>query len=127
MVQILSEYNIHKFMEFIIASLYLIFTFLAIQIWYLWKDINRADLKIMTFINESFFKKNCFYVFSFSIFFLIRQFADAIILPNADLYLEFFDMLAFVSIVLFAKQWYNALKACPHKKSLPKELTGFAR
>ncbi len=93
----------------------------------MWKDIDKADVKIMTFINEPFFRKNCIYVFSFSIFFMIRQFSDAITLPNADLYMEFFDMLAFVSIVLFANQWYIALKTCPHKKSLPEELTGFSR
>ncbi len=123
----MNENDIYKYMEFIIFSCYLIFTFLAVQIWYLWKDIDKTDLKIMTFFSESFFKKNCFYVFSFSIFFMIREFSDAIILPNAGLYLKFFDMLAFVSIVLFAKQWHIALKTCTHKKSLPEELTGFAR
>ncbi len=127
MVQILNENDIYKFMEFIIFLSYLTFIFLSVQIWYLWKDIDKTDLKLMTFFSESFFKKNCFYVFSFSIFFIIRQFSDAITLPNAGLYLKFFDMLAFVSIVLFAKQWYTALKTCTHKKSLPMELTGFAR
>jgi hypothetical protein len=119
----LNENDYYKYMEFVIFSSYLVFTFLAIQIWCLWKDIDKTNLKMMTFISESFFRKNCIYVFLFSIFFMIRQFSEAITLPNASLFFEFFDMLAFVSIVLFAKQWYFALKTCPNKKSLPLELT----
>ena len=112
-------------MEFVAFSSYLVFIFLAIQIWYLWKDIDKTNLEIMTFINESFFRKNCIYVFSFSIFFMVHQFSNDP--SNPGLIFEFFDMLAFVSIVLFAYQWYVALRSCPNKKSLPNELRNFSR
>lgn len=123
----MNEYAINKYIEFIIFSLYLIFIFLAIQIWLLWKDIDKKELKITTFINESFFKKNCAYVFSFSMFFLIHEFLEGITLPNAMIYFEFFEILALISLVLFAYEWYGVLKACTRKKSLPRELTYITR
>lgn len=123
----MNEYNIYKYIEFIIFSLYLIFIFLSIQIWFLWKDIDKKELEIKTFINESFFKKNCIYVFAFSIFFMIHEFLEGTTLPNATIYFEFFEMLGFISIVLFAYDWYTVLKTSAHKKSLPQELTNFTK
>lgn len=104
--------------EFIIFSLYLMFIFLAVQIWLLWKDVDKNELRI-SFASESFFKKNCAYVFSFSIFFMIHKFAEGAGVVSFG----FFEMLALVSLVLFAHQWYGMLKICTHKKSLPGELT----
>lgn len=123
----MNEYVINKYIEFIIFSLYLIFIFLSIQIWLLWKDIDKNELKITTFVNESFFRKNCAYVFSFSMFFLVHEFLEGITLPNAALYFEFFEILALISLVLFAYEWHGVLKACTHKKSLPRELTYLTR
>ncbi len=119
-------FNIYKLMEFLIFSSYLILIFLSIQIWFMWKDIDKNELEIKTFINESFFKKNCFYVFSFSIFFMIPEFFEGEGAPNS-IFFEVFEMLGFMSIVLFAYDWYNVLKTCASKKSLPLELTDFTR
>ncbi len=117
-----DEDIIYKFMEFIIFSSYLIFIFLSVQIWYLWKDIDKKELKLHTFINEDFYIKNCVYVFFFTLLFMIHEFYDEITMHNLILYFKFFDMLAFVSVSLFAYHWYNALKTCPNRKSLPREL-----
>lgn len=114
-------------MEFIIFSLYLIFIFLSIQIWLTWRDVDKNELKINTFVSESFFKKNYAYVFSFSMFFMIHEFLEGITLTNATLYFEFFEILALITLVLFAYDWYGVLKTCTHRKSLPQELTYLAR
>ncbi len=103
--------------EFIIFSLYLIFIFLAVQIWLLWKDVDKNELKI-SFSSESFFKKNCAYVFSFSVFFMIHKFVES------ASFFEFFEILALISLVLFANQWYGMLRTCTHKKP-PRELISF--
>ncbi len=84
-------------------------------------------MDINTFVSESFFKKNCAYVFSFSMFFLIHEFLEGITLPNAMLYFEVFEILALITLVLFAYEWYGVLKTCTHKKPLPQELTYLTR
>ncbi len=118
----MNDYYIYKYIEFIIFSLYLIFIFLSVQIWFLWKDIDKKEMKIKNFINESFFKRNCFYVFVFSVFFMIHEIIEGVNFANAVVYFEFLEMLGFTVIVLFAYDWYTVLKTCAHKKSLPEEL-----
>jgi hypothetical protein len=67
------EYDIFKYINFILISSYLIFIFVAIQIWLLWKDIDKNEMEIKTFVSGSFFKKKFAYVFAFSIFFMIHE------------------------------------------------------
>ena len=107
--------------EFMIFSLYLIFVFLSVQIWLLWKDVDKNELKV-SFASESFFKKNCAYVFSFSVFFMVHKFVEGTSMVSFG----FFEMLALASLVLFAHQWYGMLKTCTHKRSMPGELTRFS-
>ena len=118
----MNQYYIYKFMEFMIFASYLIFIFLSTQIWFLFKDVDKSKLALKTFADVSFFKKNCTYVFSFSIFFMIHEFLEGITLPNAALYFEFFEMLAIFCLSLFAYEWYRALKIYSVKKPLPQEL-----
>ncbi len=112
------DYDIVKYINFISFALYLIFIFLAIQIWLLWKDINKDEMKIKT-ISEPFFKKNFAYVLSFSMFFMFRELTGGTLI-----YSETFGMLALIGLVLFAYEWYGVLRAIAPKKSLPRELTG---
>lgn len=123
----MDKFAIYKFIEFIIFALYLTFIYLAIQIWFLWKDVNKNDFKINTFINESFFKKNCIYVFSFSVFFMGHEILEGASIANAMIYFELLEMLGFISIVLFAHDWYLVLKLSVNKKSHPHELPEFTR
>ena len=118
----MNDYYIYKFIEFAIFSMYLIFIFLAVQIWFIWKDIDKKELEIKDFINESFFKKNCLYVFAFSISFMLHEIIEGINPPNAAIFFELFEMLGFSVIVLFAYEWYMVLRSCANKKSLPEEL-----
>jgi len=110
------EYS-YKLIEYIILTLYLFFVFLSVQIWFLWKDINKDDLKFKSFASESFFKKNSIYVFSFSTFFIIRdlEFVN-------EKYFGLFNMLSLLSIVLFTYGWYKNLKLHSKRRILPQEL-----
>ncbi len=116
-MQILN--NIDKLIDSLIFPLFLVFVFLAIQIWLLWKDIDKNELKKRTIDDESFFKKSYIYVLFFSIFFILHKFFEVI--APLDIH-GFFELLAVFNLVLFAYHWYRVLKACA-KKSLPKELT----
>jgi hypothetical protein len=118
----MNAFTIYRYVEFITFMLYLIFIFISIQIWFLWKDINKNRMTLNTFVNDSFFKKNCFYVFLFSIFFMIHEFLEDISFPDSMVYFEFLDMLTILSLLLFAYLWYSVLKTCASKKTLPKEL-----
>jgi len=111
------------YMESLIFALYLILIFLCIQIWFLWKDIDKNELKIKPFFSDSFFTRNCIYVFSFSIFFIIHGFPDEVTIPGV--YLKTLEMLALIGLVLFVYEWYSMLETCAHKRSLPQELTNF--
>ena len=115
----MDEYNIYKYMELVIFSSYLIFIFLFIQIWFLWKDIDPDQLVPKTFVNDLFFKKNSIYVFSFGTLLMVQQFFE-------EKYFEIFEMLALISVILFVYSWYSTLKPYAYRKALPRELNNFA-
>ena len=119
----MNPYNIYKIIEFMIFTSYLIFIFLSIQIWFLWKHVDKNKLMLKTFADGSFFKKNCIYVFLFSIFFMVHEFLEGTTIPNASLYFEFFEMLAFLCLSLFAFEWYCILKEFSNKTALFQELS----
>ena len=109
-----SEY-IFMVIEYVIFTLYLAFIFLSVQILLLWKDINKDEMEFRHFASESFFRKNSIYVFSFSTFFIIREFE---FINEAS---GIFDMMALISILLFTYSWYSTLKPYANRKTLPRE------
>lgn len=119
----MNEYTIYKYMEFFIFSIYLIFIYLLVQIWFLWKDIEKTDLFLKSLAKESFFRKNCVYLFLFSSFFIMHEFFEGLNfgglkIPNSILFFEFFEMIAIVTLFLFAYNWYIVLKPFAKKKNL---------
>jgi hypothetical protein len=112
----MPEYDVYKYIELIIFLSYMIFIFLLVQIGLLWKYIDKNEMKAK--INESLIKRNFIYVFFLSIFYMVPEFLEGI-LPNATIDFEFLDMMALVTLVLFAYDWYSVLKTCAYKKSLP--------
>ncbi len=106
---------IYMVIEYVVFTLYLVFIFLSVQIWFLWKDINKDKLEFRHFSTESFFKKNSIYVFSFSSLLIIREFEFI-----NDAY-GIFDILALISILLFTYSWYSTLKPYANRKTLPRE------
>lgn len=120
----MNEYDIYKYIEFLIFLSYLIFIFLSIQVWFLWKDINKNELKLKPFVDESFIKKNYIYVSISIVFSMIHEFFEGTTLPNAMVYFEFSEMLGLIFLVLVVYEWYRIFKKCAHKKPQPPELKG---
>jgi hypothetical protein len=94
---------------------------LIIQIWFLWNDLDKNELKVKI-VSDSFFKRICIYVFLASIFFMIHEVTEGTSLPNAAVYFEFFELVAYISILLFTYEWFLILKVSTNKRSLPQEL-----
>ena len=117
----MNAYDLYKFIEFVIFISYLFFMVLIIQILFLWHSIDKNKLKVKI-VSDSFFKRTCIYVFLASVFFIIHELIEGTSLPNAAVYFELFEMLAFINLALFTYEWYLVLKASANKKSLPQEL-----
>jgi len=113
-----TEYYIYA--EPFIIMLYLVFTFLSIQIWFLWKDIDMSELDLRSFINDSFFTRNCIYVYCFSMFFFVNSFFYGTGVP--DVYFKTLKVLTLFGLVLFTYDWYSVLEQCDTRRSLPQEL-----
>ncbi len=118
----INEYTIYKLIEFSLFALYLILIFLFVHIWFSWKDIDKKDLMLKSIVDESFFKKNCIYIFLFTFLPLVHEILEGTSIPNINVLLEFFELLALIALVLFVYNWYNVLKTCATKKSILKEL-----
>ncbi len=116
----MNDYTAYKYMEFFIFSSYLIFIYLLVQIWFLWKDIEKNDLFLRSLAKESFFRKNCVYVFLFSSFFIMHEFFEGLKIYDSILFFEFLEIIAIVILVLFTHNWYITLKPFAKKKSLLK-------
>lgn len=116
----MNGYDIYKSIETIVFMLYLIFFFMSVQVWFMWKDIDKSELK--DFIKGSFIKKNYAYLFASIIFSMIHEFFEGTTLPNTMVYFELFEMLTTLSLVLLGYEWYSLFKRCAHKK-LPQEFT----
>jgi hypothetical protein len=114
-MNLLDKISIYKYIEFIIFMLYLIFIFISIQIWMMWKDIDKDEWK--SIVEESFLKKNLILIFSATIFFIIHEFLESSAIPNAQVIFEFSEVLALVSLVGLFHFWYNVLK--PHVHRVP--------
>lgn len=119
----MNLFIIYKIFEYVIFASYLIFIFLSIQIWFLWKHVDKNKLMVKAFTDGYSFKKNSIYVFLFSIFFMTHEFLEGTTIPNAALYFEFFEMLAFLCLLLFAYEWHCMLKEFSNKTSLLQELS----
>ena len=109
--------------EPLILFLYMVFVFLSIQIWFMWKDIDKSESKISSFFDDSFFRKNCIYVYSFSAYFIVHGFFEITTVPG--IYIKTLELLTLVSLVLFTYDWYSILNTCNTKRALPQELTNF--
>lgn len=114
------QYIFDLFIDSFLFMSYLFFIFLSIQIFFLWKDVDKITKDLI--VTESFVKKNCMYaiflslnVIFFSLFEVLNQF---------ETYFGILRMLAPAILIIFSYEWYSRLK--PHvTKFLPLELTDF--
>lgn len=117
----MNNFTLYKYVEFFMFTLYLIFVFLLTQIWFLWKDVKKNEMMFKSIINESFFRKNCIYVFLFSTFFMAHEFFEGLNIPGTMVFFEFLDLLGMITLVLFAYNWHVVLRSCIPKKTITKE------
>lgn len=115
----MNDYDIYRYIETIVFILYLIFIFMSVQVWFLWKDVDKSELKDI--INGTFIKKNYTYLFAAIIFSMIHEFLEGASLPDTMVYFELLEMLTTLSLVLLGYEWYSLFKKCAHKKP-PQEL-----
>lgn len=113
-----KDYYIYA--EPFIVMLYLIFTFLSVQIWFLWKDIDMSELNLKSIFNDSFFTRSCIYVYCFIMFFFVHGFSYGTAVP--DIYFKTLEVLTLFGLVLFTYDWYSVLEQCATRRSLPQEL-----
>ncbi len=115
--------DIHLCIKAFNLSLYLIFIYLSVQIWFVWKDLDLNELKKSSFFSESFFIKNCIYVYSFSLFIIAHAFLDETALSVT--YFKVLEVLTLSGLVLFTYDWYSILSMYASKKTIPLELIDF--
>ena len=113
-------------LEFALYGLYMLFAFLGIQIWFLWSDVDKNELKRTSLLTDSFFRKNAIYILLFSIFSIMDGIMELINLSNPERFIELSHILAILFLVLFTYEWYSKLKSSTPRKSIPIELTGIS-
>lgn len=112
----MNEYALYTAMECVIFGSYLVFVFISVQIWFLWKDMAKDGKKLNLSVNDMTFKKSFFYVSAFSLLFVMHEFLEGTGMQNIMLYFEMLEMLGFICLILFAYEWYRLLKRCPCEK-----------
>ncbi len=114
----MNGYILYKYIEFFMFTLYLLFIFILAQIWFLWKDVEKNETFFRSIVNESFFKKNCIYIFFISTLFMTHEFFEGMNIPGTMIYFEILELFAVIILVVFAYNWYIILKSCVPKKSI---------
>lgn len=119
-MDITGQYIITKFIESFIFMSYLFFIFLSIQIFFLWKDVDKNNKDLI--VTDSFVKRNCLYALFLSLIVIIFSFFQSII--QFDTYFGMLKMLAPAILIVFSYEWYIRLRPRV-SKLLPIELTDF--
>lgn len=114
----MNEYIIYKYLEFLILSVYLIMIFLSVQIWLIWQNIDKNELRSSVFITVPFIKTNFIIVFLVSIFFIMHEFIEETKLSNSYLIFEFSELMGFILFLYITYKWYSILKTCVIKQPI---------
>jgi len=110
----MDGYTVYKYIEFLMVSLYLILVFLSIQIFFMWIDVDKSELRSKISANESILKNSIITIFFIGTLLIINEFIEGTKQPY--LIIELFDLMSFVFVVYFVYNWHLTLKACSHKK-----------
>ncbi len=114
----MNEYLIYKYLEFLIFFIYFIMIFLSIQIWLIWQNIDKNELRSRVFITDPFIRNNSIIVFLVSVFFIMHEFFEETKLRNSYLVFEFSELMGFILILYFTYMWYSILKTCAIKQPI---------
>jgi hypothetical protein len=116
----IDQYIINKFIESFIFVSYLFFTFISIQIFLLWKDVDKNIKELI--VTDSFVQKNCLYALFLSLIVIIFSFFKNIL--QFESYFGIIKIMAPIILIAFSYEWYIRLKPRV-SKLLPIELTDF--
>jgi hypothetical protein len=94
--------------------LYLMLVFLSVQIFFMWIDVDKSELRSKISSNESILKNSIITVFFIGTFLIIHKFIEGTKQPY--LIIELFDLIGFIFVVYFVYNWHLTLKACSYKK-----------
>jgi len=108
------EYAVYKYIEILMISLYLMFVFLSVQLFFMWIDVDKNELRSKISANGSILKNSIITVFFIGTFLIIHKFIEGTKLSY--LFFELFDLIGFISVVYFVYNWHLTLKECSHKK-----------
>ena len=114
----MNEYIIYKYLEFLIFAIYFIMIFLSVQIWLIWQNIDKNELRSRIFITDPFIRNNFIIIFFVSIFFIIHEFLEETKLVNSYLVFEFSELIGFILILYNTYMWYSILKTCVIKQPI---------
>jgi hypothetical protein len=114
----MNEYIIYKYLEFLIFAIYFIMIFLSIQIWLIWQNIDKNELRSRVFITDPFIRNNFIILFLVSIFFFMHEFLEETELRNSYLYFELSELMGFILILYITYMWYSTLKTCAIKQPI---------
>ena len=110
----MDGYTVYKYIEFLMVSLYLILVFLSIQIFFMWIDVDKSELRSKISSNEPILKNSIITVFFIGTLLIINEFIEGTKQPY--LIIELFDLMSFICVLYFVYNWHLTLKACSHKK-----------
>lgn len=105
---IISDYELYRIVEAIIAILLMIIVYLGIQICLRWKYMRR-DGEVMSKIN---FTRSAIFIFMAGFFMIIHELLEGIEenAPDFVTY-EFLELLALLGFALFFYEWNKLLKS----------------
>ena len=86
--------------------------FLSIQIWLIWQNIDKNELRSRVFITDPFIRNNIIIVFLMSFFFIMHEFLEETRLRNSYLFFEFSQLMGFILILYITYMWYSIFKKC---------------
>lgn len=110
----MDEYAAYNYIELLMISLYLVFVFLSVQIYFIWIDVDKKELRSKISDDESILKNSIIIVFFIGVFFIIHEFVEGT--NPSYLLFELFELSGFICVLLFIYNWYLTLKTCAHKK-----------
>lgn len=114
----MNEYIIYKYLEFLIFCIYFMMSFLSIQIWLIWQNIDKNELRSSVFITDPFLRNNFILIFLVSVFFFMHEFFEEAALQNSYLFFEFFELMGFILILYITFMWHSILKTFVIKKPI---------
>ncbi len=114
---VIDDYNLFIIIQSIIILLILLAVHLAVQISLTWKFLKKEDVDSDEIIsNKGSFYRNTLFIFIAGFFMLLHEFFESFGEKADDTTYEFFELMAFLGLVLFLFEWYKILMKLKRKQ-----------